>query len=142
MDKSEFMEGKRVEQLAIKKARLDQTDEINEVVSETIKEIYSKYYSNEVVDFFLELHNHDNIINDISEDNTYVIACEATILGTGTINQNTITRVYITPNNQHEEIGTKLMDYLEKEIIKNYSYVNIDASCQLLNFIANEDTNF
>ena len=42
-----------MEQLAIKKARLDQTDEINEVVSETIKEIYSKYYSDEVVDFFL-----------------------------------------------------------------------------------------
>ena len=54
-----------MEQLAIKKARLDQTDEINEVVSETIKEIYSKYYSDEVVDFFLELHNHDNIHKDI-----------------------------------------------------------------------------
>ena len=33
-----------VDKLTIKKARLDQTDEINEVVSETIKEIYSKYY--------------------------------------------------------------------------------------------------
>lgn len=69
------MEGKRiVDKLTIKKARLEQADEINEIVSKTIKEIYSKYYSNEVVDFFLELHNHDNIINDISEDNTYVIA--------------------------------------------------------------------
>ena len=66
-----------MEQLAIKKARLDQTDEINEVVSETIKEIYSKYYSDEVVDFFLELHNHDNIHKDILEGNTYVIACGA-----------------------------------------------------------------
>jgi len=83
-----------VDKLTIKKARLDQTDEINEIVSKTIKEIYSKYYSNEVVDFFLELHNRDNIISDISEDNTYVIGCEVTILGTGTINQNTISRVY------------------------------------------------
>ena len=96
------MEGKRiVDKLTIKKARLEQADEINEIVSKMIKEIYSKYYSNEVVDFFLELHNRDNIINDISKDNTYVIGCEATILGTGTINQNTISRVYITPNNQH-----------------------------------------
>ena len=57
------MEGKRiVDKLTIKKARLEQADEINEIVSKTIKEIYSKYYSNEVVDFFLELHNHDNIM--------------------------------------------------------------------------------
>ena len=129
------MEGKRiVDKLIIKKARLEQTDKINEIVSKTIKEIYSKYYLNEVVDFFLELHNRDNIINDISKDNTYVIGCEATILGTGTINQNTISRVYITPNNQHEGIGTKLMDYLEKEIIKNYSYVNIDVSLPAAEF--------
>ena len=72
-----------MEQLAIKKARLDQTDEINEVVSETIKEIYSKYYSDEVVDFFLELHNHDNIHKDILEGNTYVIACGAATLEIG-----------------------------------------------------------
>ena len=42
MDKSEFMEGKRVEQLAIKKARLDQTDEINEVVTLKSDYKYSK----------------------------------------------------------------------------------------------------
>ena len=123
-----------MDKLAIKEARLDQTDEINEIVSETIKEIYSKYYSDEVVDFFLELHNRDNIHNDISEGNTYVIGCGASILGTGTMNQNAISRVYVTPNNQHEGIGTKLMDYLEKEIIKNYSYVNIDVSLPAAEF--------
>ena len=77
-------EGKRaVNQLVIKKARLVQTDKINEIVSKTIKETYPKYYSNEVVDFFMELHNRDNIHNDILEDNTYVIGCGALILGTG-----------------------------------------------------------
>ena len=40
-------EGKRaVNQLVIKKARLVQTDKINEIVSKTIKETYPKYYSN------------------------------------------------------------------------------------------------
>ena len=123
-----------MDKLTIKKARLDQTDEINEIVGKTIKEIYSKYYSNEVVDFFLELHSRDNINNDISKDNTYVIGCGSTILGTGTIDQNTISRVYITPDSQHQGIGTKLMDYLEKEIIKNYSHVNIDASLPAAEF--------
>lgn len=128
-------EGKRaVDKLVIKKARLDQTDEINEIVSQTIKEIYPKYYSDEVVDFFLELHNRDNIHNDILEDNTYVISCGVTILGTGTMNQNAISRVYVIPNNQHKGIGTRLMDYLEKEIIKDYSYVNIDASLPATEF--------
>ncbi len=123
-----------MDKLTIKKARLEQADEINEIVSKTIKEIYSKYYSNEVVNFFLELHNRDNIHNDILKGNTYVIGCGATIFGTGTINQNAISRVYITPNNQHGGMGTKLMDYLEEEIIKNYSYVNIDASLPAAEF--------
>lgn len=123
-----------MEQLTIKKAWLDQTDEINEVVSKTIKEIYSKYYSDEVVDFFLELHNRKSIHNDILEGNTYVIGCGAAIFGIGTMNQNTIFRVYVTPGNQHKGIGSKLMDYLEKEIIKNYSYVNIDASLPAAEF--------
>lgn len=123
-----------MDKLTIKKARLVQSDEINEIVSKTIKEIYSKYYPNEVVDFFLELHNRDNINNDISQDNTYVIGCGTAILGTGTMNQNAISRVYITPNNQHEGIGTRLMDYLEEEIIKNYSYVTIDASLPAAEF--------
>ncbi len=123
-----------MDKLTIKKARLDQTDVINELVSKTVKEIYPKYYSNEVVDFFLELHNRDTVKNDIAEGNTYVIGCGMTILGTGTIHQNAVSRVYITPNNQHEGAGTKLMDYLEKEIIKNYSYVNIDASLPATEF--------
>ena len=121
-------------QLEIRKARLEQTDVISEIVSKTIKEVYSKYYSDEVVDFFLELHNRDNIHNDILKDNTYVIGCGDAIFGTGTMNQNTISRVYVTPNHQHEGIGTNLMDYLEKEIIKNYSHVNIDASLPAAEF--------
>ena len=88
-----------MDKLTIKKAWLEQTNEIDEMVSKTIKEIYSKYYSDEVVDFFLELHKRDNIYNDILQGNTYVIGCGAAILGTGTINQNTISRVYISPNN-------------------------------------------
>ncbi len=123
-----------MEQLAIKKAWLNQTDEINEIVSETIKEIYSKYYSDEVVDFFLQLHNRDNIHNDIWDGNTYVIGYGDAILGTGTIKQNAISRVYVTPGNRHKGIGTKLMDYLEKEIIKDYSHVNIDASLPAAEF--------
>ncbi|MDE5896411.1 MAG: GNAT family N-acetyltransferase, partial [Clostridia bacterium] len=123
-----------MDQLIIKKARLDQTDEIHEIVSKTIKEIYSKYYSDEVVDYFLELHNRDNILNDISKNNTYVIGCGAAVLGTGTINRNAVSKVYIAPNNQHEGVGTKLMDYLEREIIKNYSHVIIAASLPAAEF--------
>lgn len=96
-----------MDKLTIKKARLDQAGEINEIVSKTIKEIYSKYYSDEVVDFFLELHNRDNIHNDILDGNTYVIGYGDAILGTGTIKQNAISRVYVTPGNQHKGIGSK-----------------------------------
>lgn len=126
-----------MERLVISKARLEQTDEVAEIVSKTISEVYSKYYSDEVVNFFLQIHNHDSICQDIMDNNTYVISREDTILGTGTIHQNTISRVYIHPDNQYKGIGTMLMDYLEKEIIEKYSYVDIDASLPAIKFYIN-----
>lgn len=126
-----------MERLVISKARLEQIDEVAEIVGKTISEVYSKYYSDEVVNFFLQIHNHDSICKDIADNNTYVISCEDTILGTGTIHQNTISRVYIHPDNQYKGIGTMLMDYLEKEIIEKYSYVDIDASLPAAKFYIN-----
>ena len=111
----------------IHKAKKEQAKIITDIVSTTIREIYTNYYPEEVVCFFLELHQLANIEKDISEEKTYVITHGETIAGTGTIEGNRISRVYVLPEHQGAGIGSALMDYLENEIIKSHGSVEIEA---------------
>lgn len=112
----------------IYKAQKEQTGVIHDIVSRTIREIYAKYYSEEVVRFFLELHNLANIEKDILEEKTYVIENENIICGTATMEDNRISRVYVLPEYQGTGMGSRLMKHLEKEIIKNHGFVEVDAT--------------
>ena len=72
----------------ITKAEIDEIPLIEEIVSATIKEIYSKYYPEEVVTFFLELHNTESIKKDVLAKKTYVIQRENILVGTATVDEN------------------------------------------------------
>jgi ribosomal protein S18 acetylase RimI-like enzyme len=50
------------------------------------------------------------------------------LVGTGTIQENHITRVYVSPLFQGKGYGTYIMKQLEERIRKNYDTVDIDAS--------------
>ena len=67
--------------------------QIYEIVQETIKAIYPKYYLKEIVDMFCEFHSYENITKDISAGNTYILMENEEIIATGTKNGNHITRV-------------------------------------------------
>ena len=112
----------------IYKAQKEQTGVIHDIVTRTIRKIYAKYYSEEVVRFFLELHNLANIEKDILEEKTYVIENENMICGTATMEDNRISRAYVLPEYQGTRMGSRLMEHLEKEIIKNHGFVEVDAS--------------
>lgn len=58
------------------------------------------------------------------EDNTYVISCGATILGTGTMNQNTISRVYVTGYHWTTDGG-----YVQLEWRGRYYLNELGAKC-------------
>ena len=70
------------------------------IVQETIKVVYPKYYLKEIVDMFCEFHSPENITKDIEAKNTYILMENTKIIGTGTKNENHITRVYILPQYQ------------------------------------------
>lgn len=103
-------------------------DSVYELVQETIKTVYPKYYLKEIVDMFCEFHSLENIIKDIEAGNTYVLIENDEIIGTGTKNENHITRVYVLPKFQKKGYGTFIMNQLEEMIKVRYDYVDIDAS--------------
>ena len=102
--------------------------EICNLVQQTIKAIYPKYYPREVVDFFCELHSLDNIRKDIENENVYALYDNDVLVGTGCLSDNHITRVYVLPEYQGKGYGTYIIKQLENEIKKKYDSAVLDAS--------------
>lgn len=118
----------------ISKAREDQAQCIRDIVAATITEVYSKYYPDEVVRFFLELHSLENIRRDILAGKTYVIRRGDAIGGTGTVDGDMVTRVYVLPEARGTGVGSALMDELEKLVIQDHGAVRVDASLPAVEF--------
>ncbi len=109
-------------------AKKQDLEQVYEIVQETIREVYPKYYLKEIVDMFCEFHSRENILRDIEAGNTYIFSENDEIIGTGTKKENHVTRVYVLPRFQKKGYGTFIMSQLENMIKENYDYVDIDAS--------------
>lgn len=101
---------------------------IFDVVQTTVKEMYPKYYRDEVVNFFCEWHSKDNIAKDIASKKVYMILENNTIVATGTVDEEHITRIYVLPPKQGKGYGSSMMDFLEQKVITEYGEAYIDSS--------------
>lgn len=111
-----------------KKATLQESESIYEMVQTTIKTVYPKYYPKEVVDFFCEHHSLENILKDIENGVVGVLVDDDRMVGTGCYQNNHITRVYVLPEFQGRGFGSFIMEQLEDIIAVEYDKVFLDAS--------------
>jgi len=114
--------------MEFKVAKNQDMEQVYELVQETIKAVYPKYYLNEIVEMFCEYHSRENVLKDIEDLNTYILMENNEIIGTGTKKENHITRVYVLPKLQKKGYGTFIMNQLEEMIKERYDYADIDAS--------------
>lgn len=94
--------------------------DIFQLVQNTILEIYSKYYRDEVVQFFCDWHSETRITKDVTEGKTYIIFDNGKMVATGTAEAEHITRVYVLPEYQGHGLGSALMDFLEDKTIRRF----------------------
>lgn len=113
---------------AIILANEQQVEEITNLVQCTIKEIYAKYYRDEVVSFFCKWHSKIRILEDVEAKKVYVMLDNDKIVATGTADGEHITRVYVLPNYQGCGYGSTIMDFLEQKIIKENGAAWLDSS--------------
>lgn len=111
-----------------KKATLQESESIYEMVQTTIKTVYPKYYPKEVVDFFCEHHSLESILKDIENGVVGVLVDDDRMVGTGCYQNNHITRVYVLPELQGRGYGSFIMEQLEDIIAVEYDKVFLDAS--------------
>lgn len=120
-------------------ATLSYLCEIYNLVEITIKTIYPMYYNKKIVEFFLKLHNKENILIDINNNRTYILVDNNKLIGTGSFLENHISRVFILPEYQNQGYGSKIMDFLENKIKLNYDYSVLESSIPSKEFYKNRN---
>jgi len=99
------------------------------LIQNTIDFSYSGVYPPEAIEFFKDYHNKENIIKDAAAGYTIVAERDGEILGTGTLLDTNIRRVYISPSYQHRGIGKLIVQELErKALLKKLSTLDLEGN--------------
>ncbi len=114
-------------------ATRDDLETIKKIVYTTMLDVYPKYYPKEVVEYYINHHKNENIIKDIDENKVWLFCHNAKPVGTGTVENGHINRVFVFPNEQNKGYGREIMDFLEKEASKTSKEVLIDSSLPSFN---------
>lgn len=109
-------------------AKIEDLQNVYNVVQHTIRTIYPKYYPAEVVDFFSEHHSMEAIAKDIENGYVSVLKIDENIVATGSFADNHITRVYVLPEYQKKGYGTFIIKTIESQISEKYDKAYLDAS--------------
>ena len=70
----------------------------------------------------------DKIVSDISNENVYLLNVDGKTVGTVTVAENHICRLFVLPECQHQGFGKALMDFAEEKIFSSFDTIELDAS--------------
>ncbi len=102
---------------------------IKTITQTAIEAVYPKYYPSGAVQYFIDYHSDDRIMADIEARKVYMFDDHGRIVGTVTVSDNEISRLFVYPDFQHMGYGKELMDYAEETIaLRNYDHIILDAS--------------
>jgi N-acetylglutamate synthase-like GNAT family acetyltransferase len=103
---------------------------VHELVQKTIQVSYVDVYPPEAIEFFKNYHNQDNIFKDAASGYSIIAESDGLILGTGTLLEMNVRRVYIDPQHQHQGIGQLIVKKLEQKA-KSERLEKLDLSASL-----------
>ncbi|MDD5435821.1 MAG: GNAT family N-acetyltransferase [Nitrospira sp.] len=101
------------------------------LVQNVIVTTYPKIYPWEAVEYFKEHHTMEDIQGDAGAGFTVVAECDGELLGTGTLLDTNIRRVYVSPIHQHLGIGKRIFLELEREALHRRVLL-LDLSASLI----------
>ncbi|MGD1042572.1 MAG: GNAT family N-acetyltransferase [Sedimentisphaerales bacterium] len=102
---------------------------VKELIYNTIDICYSADYPKEAVQYFKQYHCDKNILKGAAKGWTIVLEENNRVIGTGTIIDDHIMRVFVNPKFQKRGLGKLIMNKLEdKAISSGVNKVKLDAS--------------
>lgn len=102
-------------------------NDVKNITQTTIDSVYPKYYPAGAVQYFKNHHNDENIMSDIKDGQVYCLFENENAVGTITIKENHINRLFVLPDFQGKGFGKELLNFTEKTIFQNYKEIEIDA---------------
>lgn len=115
--------------MPVRAAKEQDQQAVYRIAQETIAAIYPRYYPKGAVDFFLQHHNPSAIERDIRSGCVFLAVNEAdTAVGTVTIREDEILRLFVLPEYQGVGYGKMLLDFAEAEVARQYEKIIVDAS--------------
>ena len=112
----------------IKQAETNDFEAVKHITQTTIRAVYPKYYPEGAVAFFCQHHSDERILADIESGKVYILDIDGRYVGTVTIDEIHINRLFVLPDCQHNGYGRMLMDFAEEKILAQYDHVELDAS--------------
>ena len=107
----------------IRNAEITDLEKVLQITRNTILQVYSHYYAEGVVEFFLKHHSRENVLFDIKQSIVWLLE-----VGTVTIKENAVNRLFVLPAYQSHGYGSQLMDFAENKIAEKFSSIHIDSS--------------
>lgn len=99
------------------------------ITRKTIEDIYPHYYARGAVDFFLSHHSSERILEDIQAQRVVLLYTDSQeAVGTVTIKNNEICRLFVLPQYQKNGYGKKLIEFAEEVISRQYDMIQLAAS--------------
>ncbi|BAE82859.1 GNAT family N-acetyltransferase [Desulfitobacterium hafniense] len=114
--------------MGIIKATYEHFEIVQKIVNETIGTVYPNYYPQGAVVFFLRHHSREAIQKAIAGNEVFLLEAEGEFVGTGSIKENEINRLFVLPAYQGKGFGTFMMDELEAIVFAAYPEAVLDAS--------------
>lgn len=75
---------------------------------DTILSVYPRYYPGGAVKFFCDHHSDERIMDNIKGGKVFLFETEAVSVGTVTISDNEINRLFVLPEHQRNGYGKQL----------------------------------
>ena len=114
--------------MEIRKADTADADVIYSLVQDTINHAYGKYYNADELQFFIDWHSKDAVINDINKGEVYVLTDGAVVLATCTADGSHITRLFVDKAHMRRGCGSFILQFIEKQLLDEYGYCLLDTS--------------
>ncbi|MGA2070336.1 MAG: GNAT family N-acetyltransferase [Sedimentisphaerales bacterium] len=115
--------------IRIRRFRRSDLAAVKELIDKTIDICYSADYPSEAIQYFKQYHCEENILKGVVKGWTIVLEKNNRLIGTGTIIDNHIMRVFVSPKFQQRSLGKLIMNKLEDKAISSaFKKVKLDAS--------------
>ena len=112
----------------IRNAEITDLEKVLQITRDTILQVYSHYYAKGVVGFFLKHHSRENVLFDIKQSIVWLLEVDECLVGTVTIKENAVNRLFVLPEYQSHGYGSQLMDFAENKIAEKFSSIHINSS--------------